>query len=133
MQRLTETCSKADELNHWRKFINQLPPCSYLALYLQDSIPMMEDAMRNDMSCEALSDLRKQRATAQADVNDIRTLLAELRAQRDTLKREIDGMKRDAARLRDSFDEAKSAARILLRLAEDAHAKGVHVILKAIA
>ena len=49
---LPDTCSKADELAHWQTFLGQLPPCSYLALYLNGSTPILEDAIRNDMSVE---------------------------------------------------------------------------------
>ncbi len=89
--------------------------------------------MRNDLSCNALGDLRKQRATAQQDVNDVRKLLAEMQGARDALKQQIDGLKRDAAHLRDAFDEAKSAARILLKQADESHARGVTVIARATA
>jgi septal ring factor EnvC (AmiA/AmiB activator) len=128
---LPETASKADELAHWQTFLGQLPPCSYLALYLNGSTPILEDAMRNDMSTELIPALRRARAEAQEDVREVKEQLRQHRDERETLQREIAGLKRDAVRLRDSFEEARSAARVLLRQAEDSHARGVNAIVRA--
>jgi hypothetical protein len=131
LEALPDTASKAEEIAHWQTFLGQLPPCSYLALYLNGSTPMIEDAMRNDLSTDLIPALRRARAEAQEDVREVREQLRQLHEQRDSLQREIAGLKRDAVRLRDSFEEARSAARILLRQAEDAHARGVNAIERA--
>jgi hypothetical protein len=132
LESLTDNPSKADELAHWQTFLGQLPPCSYLALYLDGSTPILDEAMRNDMSTELIPALRRARGEAQEAVREVREQLRQLRDERDALQRELLGLRRDAVRLRDSFEEARSAARILLRQAEDSHAKGVNAVVRAV-
>ena len=50
---ITENPTKAEELAHWRQFLADLPPCSYLALYLKGSDGLLEHYMAQDMSCTA--------------------------------------------------------------------------------
>jgi hypothetical protein len=39
---LTDVASKAQELDHWREFLNQLPPCSYQLDRLAQMVDCLE-------------------------------------------------------------------------------------------
>jgi hypothetical protein len=102
---LSENACKEDELIHWQAFLYSLPRCSYLALYFQDSVPLMREAMLNDFGCEPISALRKMRTDALAEVSRAIGERDQIRKERDQLQQEVLRLRADACKCRAEFKE----------------------------
>ncbi|HZZ81485.1 MAG TPA: hypothetical protein VFE62_23485 [Gemmataceae bacterium] len=126
---LADNPTKAQELDHWRAFLASLPPCSYLALYFQESVPILEQAMRNDWSCEPISQIRRSQTEALMALDEI---LARKRKEADALEklqRETATLRLAIGKLRDEFAEMSKATQTLARCAADSHARAVRANL----
>lgn len=113
MNRLPEGASKAQELEHWQAFVNALPKCSYLALYLAGSDDLLRHAMQIDMSCELVADIQKARNYARAEHSLAVKAWDDAKAKRDAMVREVNDLMRAATRARDELRDAMKAAQTL--------------------
>ena len=129
MTTLADNPAKSQELDHWREFLATLPPCSYLALYFRESVPILENAMRNDWSCEPVSEIRRSQLQALQDLDDILARKRKEAESLEKLQRETGALRRAICRLRDEFADLSKAAQTLARCATDSHARAVQANL----
>ena len=129
MTTLADNPTKAQELDHWRRFLASLPPCSYLALYFRESVPILEDAMRNDWSCEPVSQIRRGQTDALAALDEVLARKRKEAEALDKLQRETATLRRAIGKLRDEFADMSKAAQTLARCAADSHARAVQANL----
>jgi chromosome segregation ATPase len=130
MNRLPDNPTKADELAHWQAFRAQLPPCSYLALYLAESDDTLRYAMANDESCDLIATIRKERSRALEDCAVVRNELTALRMERDKAQNEYRQLARALCTLRDELRDSANAAQSLAMSAMAAHARAVQSVVK---
>lgn len=126
---LADTCSKAEELDHWRAFLAQLPPFSYLAMYFRDSVPLLENAMRNDWGCEPIVAIRSMRLEALGDEAAATKQAAAAKERRDKLQAEVKLAKRELADCREQLRKLAESANTLARNAAEAQARCAAVLL----
>lgn len=122
---LKEGCSKAEEMAHWRQFLADLPPASYLALYLAETEELLEWAMANDMSVSLVKDSRRRQVEAEAEARQAEARLQQLLEQNKMLDLAQTRLKREGARLREELRKTMEYCQTLSREAAEAYAKAV--------
>lgn len=130
MERLPENPSKAEELAHWQEFLAQLPPCSYLAMFLAESTGPLESAMRADISTELISDLRKRRGEALAEMVKARADLDSVTEATQEQRKFLRLTKHELVKAREELAELRKPLRTLLASVDNAHAMACNAVLK---
>lgn len=129
IDRLIDNPSKVQELEHWTSFLATLPPCSYLALYLQGSTEHLRAAMANDVCCELLPAVRRGMYEAQEAERD--AIKAQHKAQEElaTLQRHVTVLRRELVGIREDLRKAKESAQTLARCAAESFESAVHAVV----
>ena len=110
---MAENPTKAQELAHWRQFLTALPPCSYLALYLKGSDTLLEQYMAQDMCCELIQTIRRERDEALRNASEANKLRDAARLEHDKMDRAVQQLRHEAARCREELRELCQAAQTL--------------------
>lgn len=130
--RLKDNCSKADELAHWQMFLNTLPSHSYLAQYFRDSVPMLEDAMRNDMSIEPVKVLRSNYLEALRSEGEALSRKKTAQDELAKVQREVHYAREDLRKYRDELKDLRDAAIKLAEQVGSAHQRAVNSMVESL-
>jgi len=127
---MTDNPSKADELAHWCQFLASLPPCSYLALYLTGSDTLLEHYMAQDMPCDLIQTIRRERDEALRDASEANKVRDAARLERDAMDRAVKQLRHEAARCREELRELSQAAQTLSVAAQQSLQRAVNVVAR---
>ena len=127
---MTENPTKSEELAHWRQFLAALPPCSYLALYLKGSDGLLEHYMAQDMCCELIQSIRRERDEALRDASEANKARDAARGERDKMDRAVQQLRHEAARCREELRELSQAAQTLSIAAQQSLQRAVNTVAK---
>jgi hypothetical protein len=127
---VTDNPAKADELAHWRQFIASLPPCSYLALYLKGSDALLEHYMAQDMCCELIQTIRRERDEALRDASEANKARDTARLERDKMQAAVDQLRRDAAKCREELRDLTQAIQTLSIAAQNSVQRAANIVAR---
>ena len=127
---MTDDPTKAEELAHWRQFLAALPPCSYLASYLKGSDATLEHYMAQDMSCELIQCIRRERDEALRDASNANKARDAALLERDKTDRAVQQLRHEAARCREELRELCQAAQTLSISAQGSLQRAVIVVTR---
>jgi uncharacterized coiled-coil DUF342 family protein len=127
---MTDNPTKAEELAHWRAFLAALPPCSYLALYLKGSDALLEHYMAQDMCCELIQTIRRERDEAMRDASEANKVRDAARGERDKMDHAVQQLRHEASRCREELRELSQAAQTLSIAAQQSLQRAVNTVAK---
>ena len=106
---LSRNPSKADETDYYADFVYKLPPASYLASILRDTVEPVADMIRNDMAFpDPLTALWDQNVLAAKELADKRSMLAEA-------KRELSRLEMRCSSRRGELRDLASSAELIAK------------------
>lgn len=112
---LPDNPTKAQELDHWRTFVEALPAGSYLADMFADSFTLVGNMIRNDIAFPLIPELVKERDFYRAEAAEQEKRRNELRDEVIALEARARKAEREADNARDRLEAIKSEARVLCR------------------
>ncbi len=111
MNPLPQNPTKAQEIEHFRAFVAQLPRASYLRSILADAPECVSQMIANDFAFPLIAELRK----AETEAAQLADRLKTLQARADYLKNEAQEAERRTAKARDELADIRRAAASLAR------------------
>ena len=96
-------------------------------MYFADSVPMLEQAMAQDWSCEPIAQIRRGRDEAMQAAGEATAEMRKARDERDAMIREVASLRKTLANVRDELHDACNAAQTLAKQAGEAYQRASQV------
>jgi hypothetical protein len=107
---MSEPWTKAEEIAHYRQFVESLPRNSYLADILAGTVELVEREIRSDMASPLIHQSVAARLAAEAETQAVqRQVIAERAA--------LQQAERDTRKARETLDELRQMARRIFQTA----------------
>lgn len=107
--------TKAQELAHWRAFLETLPAGCYLSDLFNDSLSAVESMLRNDLAFPLIPELVKEREHYRAEADEAEKRRNALHDEVTSLEARARQAKRDAERAHERLTAIKAEALTLSR------------------